>query len=238
MTSRTRRRRMCVRVAQLAGIGSLALVGLPMLATLDVAASEDRERCSRGTRVLLKTRSGRVFQKAQEASGEPRTFACLFRRGRTQSLDDPFEGERVFPPPAMKLVGPLIGYGVEQTDIGLPGGTFVPVIDLRRSLESPFHVVRTNRAGSTRFAAVGSLALRRDGAVAWISCPSDSERGGRSRPACAVRGARHEVYKADGRPNERILLDRGPGIDPRSLRLKGSRVYWRVRGRLRRAVLR
>ena len=71
-----------------------------------------------------------------------------------------------------------------------------------------------------------SLALKSNGAVAWIGAVS-SVIGGRS----AV-----EVHKADSnRPA--VLLDTGAGIVPNSLGLHGSRLFWRHGAAARTATL-
>jgi hypothetical protein len=69
--------------------------------------------------------------------------------------------------------------------------------------------------------------------VIWIACPapSDGPLAADPRGTCAKRGAYDRVFRArlDSSGTAHVQqLDRGRGIDPRSLRrLHGSRVVWR-----------
>lgn len=76
------------------------------------------------------------------------------------------------------------------------------------------------------FQSIDSLVLKSDGAVAWIS-----EIG-----SVISRTRYLEVHRLDALGS--ALLDSGPGIVGRSLRLNGSTVTWRDGSRTRSATLR
>jgi hypothetical protein len=84
----------------------------------------------------------------------------------------------------------------------------------------------TNAVGAESFRSVGSIALRPDGAVAWI---------GSERSIIAHRGAT-EVHAAGAGGDH--VLDSGSGIDPASLRLHGTTLTWVNGGVTRHGTLR
>lgn len=84
----------------------------------------------------------------------------------------------------------------------------------------------TNATGAESFESVGSVVVKADGAVAWIARVNSI--GG--------RGQATEVHSARAGAAD-VVLGSGPGIDPSSLRLRGSTLSWRDAGTTRRATL-
>jgi hypothetical protein len=80
--------------------------------------------------------------------------------------------------------------------------------------------------GPESFQSVESIVVKVDGAVAWI---------GSDTSIISHRGPRIEVRAASGSSNS--LLDSGPRIDPRSLRLHASTLSWRDGAVTRHATL-
>lgn len=81
------------------------------------------------------------------------------------------------------------------------------------------------RAGFVGVGRAASIVVRSDGAVAWIA--ENYERSGREKY--------FEVHAADKKGSR--VLAAGTRIDLRSLRLTGSTVSWKQRGRTSSAVL-
>ena len=199
-----------------------------------------------GSRTLAQNDHVRVFRSP--APGTLRglqVFACAYAQGDRVPLDD---GDQSFTflPPAISLRGTLVGYASVSCDFSGGGNgcqTGVFVDDLSRPLGQT-RLTRAN-AGPNRFPAVkvGSLRVKSNGALAWITCPeplasnSETQIVGDRGPTCVRAGSLDRVYKLDAGARKRTLLDRGRRIQPSSLRLAGSQLSWRADGRLRRAHL-
>jgi hypothetical protein len=84
--------------------------------------------------------------------------------------------------------------------------------------------LRTNTPGPLNTAgALETLVLKSDGAVAWVAQAH--------LPTAVPNGPReYEVYAADATGESRLLAS-GSGIEPASLALAGSTVYWIQGGR-------
>ena len=113
----------------------------------------------------------------------------------------------------MIVTGELSAYALQRCGVDT-GATLVIVRRLSDGKQ-----LRSFAATSTGlpegFQSVRSLALKSDGAVAWIGLVS------------SVVGRRRviEVHKADAN-RAAVTLDSGPAVDPGSLRLHGSRLSW------------
>jgi hypothetical protein len=191
-----------------------------------------------GSKTLVETHDARVHQVARVHSGHSTlyTYGCLKESGSQVLLASDAEPSAVFPPPAISLIGPYVGYAVDtDSDPDAPGGrvTYVEVDDMRPQdpgHEAPGLVVN---ASVKDVARVGGLKASKTGAVIWIACPapSDGPLAADPRGTCAKPGAYDRVFRArlDSSGVAHVQeLDRGRGIDPRSLRrLHGSRVAWR-----------
>src|SRR5438067_522327 len=96
-------------------------------------------------------------------------FGCLLRRGAPVPLVDRVSG---FAAHTMSLAGPLVAYGSD--DLDETGTTsFVNVLDLR----DPEYGINRGAVMEPNYDTAILLAtrLRRNGAVAWLSCPDESE---------------------------------------------------------------
>jgi hypothetical protein len=184
-----------------------------------------------GARTVIANSEVRVLRYSKEdPSFAGATVSCALKTGNVIELDDPVEGDLVFSRPAIALAGHMVAYGANvNTDDGL--STYVRVVDATQSISSL-------REMETEL-KVGSVVVRESGSVAWISCRVDfddtppASRG----PECVRPGSLDRVYtaKPQGRPH---VIARGRDIDPDSLRLHGTRLSWRARGRTRTASLR
>jgi len=227
----------------LAALGT-ALAGL--LAVAGTPASEPKTTCRPSqTRTLLVNKVTRVYQYKRD---DHRTEACAFSKGNAYFLDTPVDQYDAFDPPSMSLRGTLLGWAAEFCD--LDDGecsTVVNVDDVSdtQTAGAPPAPHRTVSAGAKhhRWVKVGSLRVRPNGAVAWVACPHrDGPPPGQrfeatQAPNCLRPGDRDIVFKLDSTSSRRQVLDRGRGIDPSSLRLKGDRVSWLHGGKLRSAPL-
>jgi hypothetical protein len=216
-------------------IGSALVLGAVLVAPARGASGPCKPE---GSKTLVETHDARVYQIARERSGHSTlyTYGCLKASGSQVLLASDAEPAAVFPPPAISLIGPYVGYAVDtDSDPEAPGGrvTYVEVDDMRPQdpgQEAPGLVVS---AGLRDVARVGGLKASKHGAVIWIACPAPSNGplAADPRGTCAKRGAYDRVFKArlDSNGTAHVQqLDRGRGIDPRSLRrAHGSRVTWR-----------
>jgi hypothetical protein len=179
-----------------------------------------------GARVLLATAEATVFSSGGSLS------ACLLARGAPVPLTTMPE-ESTQPVEAMALAGPFVAYARDFIGHG-DYDTSMVVTDLRdpdSGLNRGFSV-----AGPYDGAHVVATRLKQNGAVAWIDCPHAIET---TRERCAHVGASSKYVFAWGATAEKPRrLDHGRRIDPRSFKLRGSRLTWRKRGKLRHATLR
>jgi hypothetical protein len=122
------------------------------------------------------------------------------------------------------LSGRIVAYGLATC--GIDTGTSVVVV---RRLTNGKRLHRdasvTGPVGAESFETVESLALEPSGSDAWITVTN----------SVASHGSSVEVHAHDS--GGAVLLDSGAGIDPRSLRLAGSKLTWRHDGKLRSAQL-
>ncbi|HEX8648539.1 MAG TPA: hypothetical protein VF715_16720 [Thermoleophilaceae bacterium] len=186
---------------------------------------------NRTVRTVASSSRARVFYRRK--SGYVALYGCLFARGQLVPLSFGGEEDVVFPRPAVHLAGGLVGYARWVCDPE-ECATVVRVEDLRDDLNG---VSRAFSPGSHELETpqVGSLRLKPNGAVAWISCPSDAQ--GANVSTCPRR-SKKRVFAADAASDEPRLLAVGRTIDVRSLGLRGSRLTWRDGGKLRSATLR
>lgn len=197
------------------------------------AADGGSKRCARaGSVTLAISRKARVYKR--QPGRERAIYGCLRGTGRTWLIEDAFHSRNfVFPPPAIKLVGTVVGYAVDSHG---KDRTFIDVIDLRHD---PLDHVSPNKgvgepAGARfGFVKVGSLSLARSGSVAWISCPEDPNVGdpeAEQRPGCVHPGRRDSVWILPHADESKTLVDKGRSIDPRSIIRRGRRFCWRRAG--------
>jgi hypothetical protein len=215
----------------IAGLASLLSLGVVAIAaaTASPHAHASSATCRpHGTTTLLENRSARVYRYRDDG----RIAACAFKQGQELSLDSPVDSTQAYPPRSMALAGPLVGYAVEDcfeecyTDIAVSDLRYVNRTDGRSGIH------RYARAGiGRRDVTVGNLRLRRNGGLAWITCPGHPLNENlvvvaTQRPNCVDDGSFDRVVKLDSRAKRRKVLDRSREIEPSSLRLKGDRISW------------
>jgi hypothetical protein len=185
----------------------------------------------RTVRTVASSSRARVFERRK--SGYVRMDACLFARGELVPLSFGGEEDVVSPRPALHLAGGLVGY--VRWVCGPTEGCFttVEVTDLR---DDVYGVRRVFGPGSyeREDPQVGSLRIKSNGAVAWISCPGEAQ--GLAVSSCR-RSSKKRVFAVDAASDEPRLLATGRKIDVRSLQLRGSRLTWRDGRKLRSATL-
>jgi hypothetical protein len=125
----------------------------------------------------------------------------------------------------VRVAGVLTAYADSRcgVDTGSASVVVVRLSDGRRLKTDP---ATTGQALPESYEAVDSLVLKRDRSVAWIA---------RAHSIIRPSSGGVEVH-ADDRGGKR-LLDSGAGIDPGSLRLRGSRITWKHGGATRSARL-
>jgi hypothetical protein len=199
-------------------------------------AAGGSERCDpAGSVTLAKSRKARAYQRRP---GRKQTlYGCAYSTGRSYALAEPnVDGTYAFPPPAIKVTGPVVGFAWDDhEDIT----TYVSVIDVRHDpIErvSPNSAAPAEGGGHFVYVKVGSLQLGASGTVVWIACPEDPHKGNPTasqRPGCRHPGRRDTVWalRHDKRP--KLRLDRGRSIDPSSLTRRGTRYCWIHGGRKR-----
>jgi len=185
-----------------------------------------------GSKTLVETHDARVYQVARVHGGHSTlyTYGCLKESGSQVLLASDAEPSAVFPPPAISLIGPYVGYAVDtDSDPDAPGGrvTYVEVDDMRPQQPGQEEAGLVVNAGAKDVARVGGLKVSNHGAVIWIACPAPPD----GPLAADPRGTYDRVFRAnlDSSGVAHVeQLDRGVGINPRSLRrAHGSRVTWR-----------
>ena len=201
------------------------LVGFGLLAACGWVVSTTGARARRAVcgpsmaRTLAGDRSGRVYVSADTvygcAAGSTRSYlfgsagACSLSQRNSVGL--------------ARVVGRLAAYSHEFCGIDFG----VTVVKVRRLTDGKFVRVRsvTTRGGVEGFQSVGSLVLKRDGAVAWIAT-------GRSiGPPTFVR----QLARLDRRGFS--VLDSGRALAVRSLTLRRSTISWRHGKTIRTAKL-
>lgn len=219
-------------------LAATALLLITIVATsVAVAAArssdETRRACRpHGSKTLVESRQARVYR--DKFRGAQFAFGCFYSEGREWDLDDPPGQTSLFRPPAIALAGSLVGFGMTAA-----GDQYIDIVDLRHGGGPPGkgrvpQLLSTN----TRAVRVGSVALRPNGAIAWITCPSDDNGSWDQEPNCVRPGARNRVFRLNSNRTKLRLLDRGRGIDPSSLRRSGGKIRWTKRNRHKAALLR
>jgi hypothetical protein len=122
------------------------------------------------------------------------------------------------------LAGVDVAYGLSRFGVDT-GSTQVMVRRLTDGKLLHGAPATSSVAGPESYQSVSALVLKPDGAVAWIG--QSNSIGG--------RGHGVEVHRFDTRGQS--VLDRGSGIGPSSLRLRGSVLSWTNSGRRRSATL-
>jgi hypothetical protein len=172
----------------------------------------------KGATTLAASRVARVYVTGN------RVYGCSRHGTRTLLLGQraTCEGNARVDPVAVE--GEIVAYGSERCFVDT-GNTAVIVRRLSdgKTLRS---AAATSPPGVESFQSVGSLVLKRDGAVAWIGLGS----------SIGLHNHKTEVYKADSHGSVQ-LLDAGGAIRSGSLVLNGSRLSWKHGDTVRHATL-
>ena len=182
---------------------ALALALLTLVSPAGGASSSSQACEPDGSTTLAETPDARVYQIERQRGGHSTlyTYGCLKAFGSQVLLASDAEPAALFPPPAISLIGPYVGYAVDtDTDTSGPGGrmTYVEVDDLRPQEPGKERAGLVVAAGPRDVARVGSLKVSRTGAVVWISCPAPANGSLASDPsgACTRPGTYARVFRA------------------------------------------
>ena len=242
-----------MRSAWVAPLALLVLTALAVSGTPQERASAASSRC-RDKAAIVRLENGWVTVLTVSSASGLDFYAC-YRR------DVPAGTERVDPlitadldmygflPPALAVSSRTVAFGLDaRPPEGEGSDRFTNVVVERYFRESEngrhagWYPVQVTRAGRSEESKIGSIVVRPNGAVAWISCPMKGEPSFSSGPTCVRAGHYDAVFRTRSKDLDfdngaRELLDRGRGINPRSLRRYGDRIYWTKNGRLRSAAL-
>jgi hypothetical protein len=214
---------------------TFALAAAALLASEAAIADGHRAHRSCGPRASVTEAFGRLG-RAYRAGGHSDLRACLYGHRSSRSLID----SDWFPRPAIQVSSTLVGFAAVIGEADEPGTTSIEIEDLAK----PQGSARILEFGLGSY-KIGSLRLKSDASVAWIQCPvlNNQVENGSPQPNCVSPGhSVNAVYKRDKATNlnsaQADLLDQGKGIDPRSLRLRGSTLSWIDNGARRTATLR
>lgn len=209
----------------------LAGVGAALAATPGAQSNGDREPNSRfdercrpeGSRLVAANRFARVYYTKEDSD------LSYCRPGRSEP-EITLVAQAAYPPPAISLAGPYLGYAGFAFEPGT--NEYVVVADVRRNDDVSFI--------GDLVGGVGSLKINARGSVAWIVCPFGSVLLGEldctatGRTGSRKDGSPRSIYRHDSRSTEEEpvqLVARGRDIEVGSLRRKGNRIYWKQSGK-------
>jgi hypothetical protein len=165
-----------------------------------------------------------VFEAFYEPSAEPR-FGCAYGQRRPVVLGQAEYGSSSGAGGSgdYTLAGTTVAFTETFCSGALgpgPGGCseYLKVVKLRKG--AVLHQGSVMNAGCR--ARVLQLVLKEDGAVAWLA--ENSYGGASEEMACPARSGAREVHALDS-SGEHVLAA-GTNIDPSSIALAGSTVYW------------
>jgi hypothetical protein len=179
-------------------------------------AARQYARCTNGGARVLAANAQILVARRPDRT----TYACLLSNARRRSLGDTAkgEGETTITVRRFVLAGSVVAYNWEYSREEVEEGVYV--LDVRRDRKPRGFDALSGAAAPRQGArnAVTSIAVRDDGAVAWIAYNDD------------VQPARYEVQKADASATAPTLVAAGPDIAPRSLAISGAAIYWQAGG--------
>jgi hypothetical protein len=149
-----------------------------------------------------------------------RVYGCTFGSSRIVSLGGGVRQYVELP----TLSGRFAGYALRQMGVDT-GFTRVRVVDLRSGAVIHDTAATTQVTRPESFTNVTVLVVNPRGHVAWIG----------SKSSIGMPQATYEVHKIDA--SATALLDSGPQIDSKSLRLHGRQISWLRAGARRTATL-
>jgi hypothetical protein len=176
----------------------------------------------RGYFVLKKTHRAVVMVRER---GSQRVYGCLFKVDRRVRLAD-FS-------PRYPLAGRYVAYREVSEDPVAGTHYDVFVVNLRTGRARRTHPAFTTPTADdgTVNSTITDIVLKRNGSVAWISCPT---RDGNEE--FCFRNGPFQVWRLDRRYAKK--LDSSAEVRRRSLRREGSRISWQHGAASRSASLR
>lgn len=208
--------------------GMIALLAISALGVAAAAPLSPHPVCGAPQgETLVAARQGRIFAlPASTPSASKRIFGCLAETGRSRRLSpiEQAKGLSAYLTKPYALSVPWAA-GIEGRVVGRDSHRLaVSATDLRTGRR------HTCPAGGGRapgqLPRIDRMVLKPNGSMAWIGV---SRNAGNTEPVVAV-------YACDANGAARTI-ERGPGINPRSLTLRGSQLSWSAEGTTKNAVL-
>jgi hypothetical protein len=233
-SSATLRRSSSLRVMRRITIAAISVLALLVAVAWAGAARPQRKmlaKCVPGHShlIAIDTRAQVYFAPEPGEAGAEAVYGCAYGRRRSYFIGKIADcgSSGCVGVEHEVLAGPLVAY--EDFSIGGVGSMSASHLVVVRDLRSGrfLRKLPTGMSGSSNPKIIGTssttaIVLRSDGAVAWIV-----------EPACAGAAADgptcYEVHAVD-RTGSRILAS-GTDIDPHSLALAGSTLYWTQGGK-------
>lgn len=192
-------------------------------APANAVASHARSACQvRDAKVLVRSKTGLVFAKTKVVDGRAvrRIYGCLYGTRTIVSLGSRRVSDSVQTAGRARpaLTGRYVAYVQNLGEETRTGAVGVNVVDLKRGL----------RVAGYRYAPgsgwdVESLVVKASGGVAWTG--NEPPIGQGDNHVNKIDGPQPQCVPAN---ENKVLLDRGPGVDTRSLALSSDRreVRW------------
>ncbi len=178
------------------------------------------------SRVLVADAQAQVYLSPARPSGELEIFACAYGRSHRYLLGPPprFSSSGGGGIEHATLSGSTLAY--QDSTVGPEEGRWLLVVrDLRTGKLLQRTPTGVHGPSSERLVGAGyavALVLKQDGAIAWI-VRTGAEKCAGSQSDC------YEVHTLDKSGSH--LLTTGTDIDPASLALVGSTLYWTQGGK-------
>lgn len=220
--------------------GAACAIMIAVASSTPAASAPQRDRCARkGSVTLVATKLVRVYRNRRSLS-DALVYACHRPTGRSTQLGAPLpQGLYQYGGRTTTAVrGSTVAYGLKVDpggDEGSPGYSIVVVkLPFRgRAFEDApqFDAVQTKPfdPGADDILAIERLVIAPNRTIAYTSCDDfNSEPDRCVRPVTNARVVAVPYEASQRRYGSAIVLEQGPGIDPRSLRLSpsGTRLAW------------
>ena len=201
----------------------VALMLLPTAASAATHGKKSAAQCPPGhSHLITANAQAQVYEAFDPAEEGFKVYGCAYRHKRSYGLGLPFSasGTAGGGVDEETLAGAVVAYQESAASASLPGGGrwVIVVRDLRTGRvlhEVPTGTPSVPEPSRIGVGAVESVVVRSDGAVAWIV--ENLKRSTETSPYYEV----HELDKAGA-----TVLASGIDIEPRSLALAGSTLYW------------
>jgi hypothetical protein len=162
--------------------------------------------------------------------GGQSVYACARAGGADRPLVESDYGDRAFGDETFALAGTTVGSANDLLFENSEVKEYRTLVAADR-YHHGWQTVAQAHAGAGSRSWVGSVAVWRDGSLAWISCPRAS------LTHCRSTGGMASVYVRP-HPGVRRRVAHGRAIDPLSVRHQRDRVSWVQRGQRRSVPLR